>query len=146
MSETADIFQTLEYGPALESDSAAQAWLESHTRNFGHFIDGAFTEPRADFDTINPARDLPLASITQGSQADVDRAVEAARKAQRGWARLSGQQRARHLYALARQVQKHSRLLAVLESLDSGKPIREARDIDVPLVAKSLSKKGCLLE
>ena len=74
--------------------------------------------------------------LLKGNEKDVDKAVKAAKKAQADWAGLSGHQRARYLYALARQVQKHSRLLAVLETLDNGKPIRETRDLDIPLVAR----------
>ena len=74
--------------------------------------------------------------MPRGGAPDVDAAVKAARKAQPGWARLSGHQRAKYLYALARLIQRHSRLFAVVEALDNGKPIRETRDIDVPLVAR----------
>jgi aldehyde dehydrogenase (NAD+) len=85
---------------------------------------------------VNPATTEVLARVAQGGAADVDAAVRAARAALPGWAGLSDHARARHLYALARAVQKHSRLLAVLESLDNGKPIRETRDLDIPLVAR----------
>ncbi len=88
------------------------------------------------FETLNPATGKPLARLAQATDKDVDRAVRAARSAQPLWWSLGGHGRARYLYALAREVQKHSRLLAVLESLDNGKPIRESRDIDVPLVAR----------
>jgi aldehyde dehydrogenase (NAD+) len=88
------------------------------------------------FETTDPATGRPLAQVAQGSAADVDAAVAAARAALPGWQALDGHARARFLYALARHVQRHSRLLAVLESLDNGKPIRESRDIDVPLVAR----------
>ncbi len=136
MGRVAEVLKTMEYGPAPESASAANAWLEGHGRRFGSFIDGAFTEPGKVFETVNPASARPLARITQASEADVDRAVAAARKAQPAWAALGGHLRARFLYSIARHVQKHSRLLAVLETLDNGKPIRETRDIDVPLVAR----------
>lgn len=139
MTTVAEIFETLDYGPAPESDAAAQAWLEGHGRSFGHFIDGKFTPARPDFPMKNPASGEVLAQITQGSAADIDNAVAAARAAQPGWAGLSDFDRARHLYALARGLQKHARLFAVLESLDSGKPIREARDIDIPLAARHFS-------
>ena len=99
-------------------------------------MDGAFTKPGKLFATVNPATAQPLARVTQATAADVDRAVASAQRAQPDWAALSGHARARHLYAIARHVQKHSRLLAVLETLDNGKPIRETRDIDVPLVAR----------
>ncbi len=136
MSTVAEIFQTMEYGPAPESEKEALGWLAKHERVFGHFIDGAWTEPGELFDVINPATNAVIARVTNGTAADVDSAVLAARGALKSWKALSGHARARHLYALARGVQKHSRLLAVLESMDNGKSIRETRDIDVPLVAR----------
>ncbi|MFM2349721.1 MAG: hypothetical protein RIR04_687, partial [Pseudomonadota bacterium] len=131
-----DIFDTMSYGPAPESNAEVLAWLAKHKGQFGHWIDGAFVAAGEGFATRNPATGDVLALVTQGSSADVDRAVAAARRAQPKWAKLSGHQRAKYLYALARLVQKHARLLAVLETMDNGKPIREARDIDVPLVAR----------
>lgn len=131
-----EIFDRMDYGPAPEGNAEATAWIAKHSSNFGHFIDGAFTAPATGFATRNPASGDILGTITQGTPADVDTAVAAARRAQPKWARLSGHQRAKYLYALARLVQKHSRLLAVLETMDNGKPIRESRDIDVPLVAR----------
>ena len=88
------------------------------------------------FDVFNPATGERIARATQGSPADVDAAVAAARKAQAKWAALSGFERSKHLYALARHVQKRERFLSVLETIDNGKPIRESRDIDIPLVAR----------
>ncbi|MEO0675950.1 MAG: aldehyde dehydrogenase family protein [Pseudomonadota bacterium] len=129
------IFDTMEYGPAPEARDEALAWLVDQGSRFGHFIDGTFTEPTDDFESKNPANGTVLASLSQATQADIDTAVAAARKAQAPWSR-DGHKRARVLYALARLVQKHSRLFAVLETLDNGKPIRESRDIDVPLVAR----------
>ncbi|HET7456851.1 MAG TPA: aldehyde dehydrogenase family protein [Gemmatimonadaceae bacterium] len=127
----------MSYGPAPESDAPAREWLAAHGRGeFGHYIGGAWTKPDALFDVAEPATGKRLARVSQGSAADVDAAVRAARAAQPAWSALSGHARARHLYALARGVQKHSRLLAVLESLDNGKSIRETRDIDIPLVAR----------
>ena len=131
-----DIFDTMDYGPAPESNAEAVAWLARHANRFGPWIDGAFTAPGATFATKNPATGKTLAEVTQGSAADLDQAVAAARRAQSNWARLSGHARAKVLYALARLVQKHSRLFAVLETMDNGKPIRESRDIDVPLVIR----------
>ncbi|MFI5246336.1 MAG: aldehyde dehydrogenase family protein, partial [Gemmatimonadales bacterium] len=137
-STVAGIFETMEYGPAPESDKPALAWIAAHRASFGHFIDGAWTKPAkgARFDVINPATGKVLAKVAQGSTSDIDAAVKAARKALPAWRALSGHQRARHLYALARTVQRNSRLLAVLESMDNGKSIRETRDIDIPLVAR----------
>lgn len=130
------IFETMEYGPAPEDDGPAQAWLDGHNKRFGHFIGGAFQTPGPGFATRNPARGTDLAEVTQGTGADVEAAVAAARKAQPGWVKLGGAARARVLYAIARLLQKHARLFAVLETLDNGKPIRESRDIDVPLAQR----------
>jgi aldehyde dehydrogenase (NAD+) len=131
-------FETMEYGPAPEADGEARAWLKRHEAKFGHFIGGGFTAPAAGvwLDTIEPATGTLLARIAKGDAADVDAAVAAARQAQGKWAKLGGPARARHLYALARMIQRHGRLLAVLEALDNGKPIRETRDLDVPLAAR----------
>jgi aldehyde dehydrogenase (NAD+) len=134
----AEKFLTMEYGPAPEDPKEAIAWLECHYRQFSHFIDGTWRQP-ADggfFDTLDPSTGEKLASVAQGSVADVDSAVRAARAASPKWRELTPHIRARYLYALARLVQKHSRLLAVLETMDNGKPIRESRDIDIPLVAR----------
>jgi aldehyde dehydrogenase (NAD+) len=136
--KVAEIFETLDYGPAPESAAPANAWLDAHDRRFGMFIDGAWHAPRDGeyFETINPGNAKKLADIAQGSAADIDAAVRAARKAFASWQSLGGHGRARYLYAIARHIQKHSREFAVLESLDNGKPIRESRDIDIPLVAR----------
>ncbi len=131
-----EIFDTMDYGPAPESAVEALAWLVDQGDRFGHFIDGDFTPPADGFDSRNPATGEVLATLTQASQADVDTAVSAARNAQPKWEALGGPGRAKYLYALARLLQKHSRLFAVLESLDNGKPIREARDIDIPLAQR----------
>ncbi|WP_431298549.1 aldehyde dehydrogenase family protein [Tabrizicola sp. BL-A-41-H6] len=131
-----EIFDSMAYGPAPESATEALAWIAKHNGTFGHFIDGAFTKPGATFTTANPATGQPLAQVTQGTAADIAAAVKAARRAQPAWAKLPAHQRAKFLYALARLTQKHARLLAVLETLDNGKPIRESRDIDIPLVTR----------
>jgi aldehyde dehydrogenase (NAD+) len=136
MNKIAEIFDTLDYGPAAEAAQPAIDWLASHGDKFGHYIDGKWTAPGETFASTNPANGKALAEITRGTPVDVDAAVKAARAASKGWSALSGYERARHLYAIARAVQKHSRLFAVLESLDNGKPIRESRDIDIPLVAR----------
>jgi len=142
MSKVAEIFESLEYGPAPESRERALAWLDEHGRAFGHFIGGRWTEPasgEADgFETACPATTEPLARVRQGTAEDVDTAVGAARAAQPPWWALGPHARARYLYALARGLQKRARLFAVLESLDNGKPIRESRDLDIPLVARHL--------
>ncbi|MEX0318029.1 MAG: aldehyde dehydrogenase family protein [Ruegeria sp.] len=131
-----EIFETMDYGPAPESVAEALAWLVDQGDRFGHFINGAFTEPGDGFESRNPASGEVLATLSQATQADVDAAVGAARKAQPKWEGLGGAGRARYLYAIARLLQKHSRLFAVLESLDNGKPIRESRDIDIPLAQR----------
>jgi aldehyde dehydrogenase (NAD+) len=141
MTTVSEIFETMAYGPAPESDKPALEWIARQNGEFGLFIGGRWTKGKSDagFDVINPATTARLARVTQAGQADVDAAVAAARKAFPAWSALSGHARARHLYALARAVQKHSRLLAVLESLDNGKSIRETRDLDIPLVARHLT-------
>ena len=136
MPTVTEIFETMDYGPALEGDAEARAWLAGHRGTFGHFIAGAWTKPGALFDVLDPSTNARLARVTQGTGRDVDAAVAAARKAFGPWSRLAAHARARHLYALARMVQKHSRLFAVLETLDNGKSIRETRDLDIPLVAR----------
>ena len=138
MSQIAEHFQTMSYGPAPESDAAAVAWLESHDRRFELFINNEWAAPAEGryLAVSNPARGEELAQVADASPPDIDAAVSAAREAYETWSALSPHRRARHLYAIARNVQKHARLLAVLESLDNGKPIRESRDIDVPLVAR----------
>jgi aldehyde dehydrogenase (NAD+) len=131
-----DILRTMDYGPSPESSEHVVAWLERHKAGFGLFINGRFTKPGALFDVFNPATGERIAGATQGSPADIDAAVAAARKAQPKWAAVSGFEQAKHLYALARHVQKRERFLSVLETVDNGKPIRESRDIDIPLVAR----------
>ena len=134
----AHYYETMEYGPAPEADGEARAWLKKHDAVFGHFIGGEFAAPHAGkhFTTLEPATGKTLAKVAQGSVADVEAAVGAARRAQPLWARLGGHGRARHLYALARMLQRHARLFAVLEAIDNGKPLRETRDLDVPLAAR----------
>ncbi len=133
-----EIFETMDYGPAPEAADMANDWLEQHKRTFNLFIDGKFVKSKSGeyFETVNPATTKVLAKVAQGNARDVDAAVKAARKAYGAWSTLSGHARARYLYAIARHIQKHSRLFAVLETLDNGKPIRETRDLDIPLVAR----------
>ncbi len=122
-----------EYAPAPESRA-----IVSLRESYGLFIDGEFT-PGVDsrpFKTISPATEEVLAEVTEAGAADVDRAVTAARKAyEHTWSRLPGEERAKYLFRIARIVQEKARELAVLESLDNGKPIRESRDVDIPLAA-----------
>ena len=129
-----EIFETMDYGPAPEASGDALAWIVDQSAQFGQFIGGKFTDPRKDFTSRNPATGEVLADLSQATVDEVDAAVRAARLAQPKWEKLGGHGRARVLYAIARLIQKHARLFAVLETLDNGKPIRESRDIDVPLV------------
>jgi aldehyde dehydrogenase (NAD+) len=128
----------MEYGPAPEDPKESLAWLERHKRRFGHFIGGGWRAPAEGkyFETLDPSTGEKIAEVAQGGTADVDAAVKAAQAALPAWQALTAHERAKFLYALARQVQKHSRRLAVLETMDNGKPIRESRDIDIPLVAR----------
>jgi len=138
MTSVAEIFETMAYGPAPEAASPAMDWLKEHGGQFELFYGGEWVQPQSGkyLETTNPANGKPLAKIAAANPADVDAAVAAAAAAFKDWSSLPGHARARWMYALARQIQKHSRLLAVLESLDNGKTIRETRDIDVPLVAR----------
>src|SRR5688572_19136501 len=138
MNKVAEIFESLDYGPAPESPAPVLSWLDAHDRTMKLYINGEWVEPSEGeyFDSDNLANGKPLAKVAQAGKSEVDAAVKAARKAFNSWSQLSGHERARYLYAIARQIQKHSRHFAVLESLDNGKPIRESRDIDIPLVAR----------
>ncbi len=135
-----EIFETMDYGPAPEDAKEALAWIADRGGIAGHFIGGQWGPLRDDFATNNPATGEKLAGVTKGTadevnKAEVNKAVAAARKAQPKWAK-DGKARAKVLYAIARLMQKNARLLAVMETLDNGKPIREARDIDVPLAIR----------
>ncbi|MGL4310360.1 MAG: aldehyde dehydrogenase family protein [Paracoccaceae bacterium] len=134
MPSVKEILTTMDYGPAPEATGEVLKWLKG--KSFGHYIGGAFVKPSASFAVENPATGDRLADVGQGTAADVAAAVSAARAALTGWSKLPGHERAKWLYALARTVQKRERFLSVLETLDNGKPIRESRDIDVPLVAR----------
>jgi len=121
---------SFEYAPAPESTSIVKI-----KPSYGLFINGVFVDGEKTFSTINPATEAHLADITEASAADVDRAVRAARVAFGSWSKMRGADRAKYLYRIARIIQERSRELAVLESMNNGKPIRESRDVDVPLVA-----------
>ena len=138
MALVKDILVSMEYGPAPEVNEPVVGWLDRHKDGFNHFIDGKFVAPSEGkrFPVFNPAYETELAQVAQGSAADVDKAVKAARKAFKSWSALSGHERAVYLYAIARHIQKRERFLSVLETMDNGKPIRETRDIDIPLVAR----------
>ena len=121
-----------EYAPAPESRD-----IVTIDSSYGLFIGGEWVEPSDGtmFKTVNPATEEVLAEVAQAGRADVDRAVGAARKAFGRWAKLPGAERGKYLYRIARIIQERARELAVLESIDNGKPIKETRDIDLPLVA-----------
>lgn len=124
---------SMSYDPAPESVSIARL-----KPSYGLFINGDFTDPSAHdaFVTLNPATEAPLANVAQASTADVDRAVKAARKAyDTVWSKTTGAERSKYLFRIARLIQERSRELAVVETLDNGKPIRESRDVDIPLAA-----------
>lgn len=133
-----DILKTMEYGPSPEANGDVKQWLDQHGRSFGHYINGAFTKPegRTTIAVSNPANGDKLAEIALGTQEDVDQAVKAARSAFGKWSKLSGHERAKYLYAIARHIQKRERFLSVLEAMDNGKPLRETRDIDIPLAVR----------
>lgn len=134
----AEIFNNMSYGPAPEASDKVRDWLAGHSEGFSMYVDGGWVKPSTGtwFDSINPANGELLGKVAQAGADDIDRAVQAAAKAQGRWQKLGGHGRARYLYAIARLLQKHSRRFAVLESLDNGKPIRETRDIDVPLAVR----------
>ncbi|GAB2870291.1 aldehyde dehydrogenase family protein [Streptomyces mayteni] len=121
-----------EYAPAPESRATAEI-----APSYGLFVDGEFREAAdgGTFKTVSPSTEEVLSEVAQGGEADVDAAVAAARAAFPGWSALPGAERAKYLFRIARLVQERARELAVLESLDNGKPIRETRDTDLPLVA-----------
>lgn len=138
MSTLLDLFKTMEYGPAPESPDAVKAWLDEHGRKFGLFINNEWVTPKGAkyYPSYDPSNGELLGETVQAGKKEVDAAVAAAREAFGTWSKTLGVVRARYMYAIARNIQKHHRLLAVLESMDNGKPIRESRDIDVPLLAR----------
>ena len=124
---------SLAYDPAPESIATAKL-----RPTYGLFIDGEFTDPASheSFDTLNPANEEVLARVSQATAQDVDRAVASARQAyDRVWSKTTGAERAKYLFRIARIIQERARELAVVESLDNGKAIRESRDVDIPLAA-----------
>ena len=118
-----------EYAPSPERTK-----VEIRPR-YGHYINGRFTDARDVFPTINPATEETLSEVAQGSEADVDAAVRAAREALPAWAGLPPIERAKYLFRIARRIQDRARELAIVETMDGGKPIKESRDVDVPLAA-----------
>jgi aldehyde dehydrogenase (NAD+) len=102
------------------------------------YVGGKFVDPHSKkwFDTVNPSTEQVLSQVAEGDAADVDAAVAAARKALKPWSKLPARERAKYLYRIARRIQERARELAVLETMDGGKPIKESRDVDVPLAAQ----------
>ena len=122
----------IEYAPAPESRA-----IVNINKEYGHYIAGKFVSPHSKkrFATINPATEELLSKVAYGDAADIDKAVKAARAALKNWRKLKPQERAKYLFRIARILQERAREFAVLEALDNGKPIRETRDIDIPLAA-----------
>lgn len=137
-NEITRIYDTMEYGPAPESRETVDQWLAAHDNQFDLFINGEWQKPKKAkyFDSKNPANGDQIAKVAEADSDDVNSAVAAAKAAGSEWQKIGYHGRAKYLYAIARQIQKHARLFAVLESIDNGKPIRETRDIDIPLVAR----------
>uniref|UniRef100_A0A5F5PUE1 Aldehyde dehydrogenase family 16 member A1 n=1 Tax=Equus caballus TaxID=9796 RepID=A0A5F5PUE1_HORSE len=135
-----EIFTTLEYGPAPESHACALAWLDTQDRHLGHYVNGKWLKPerRNSVPCQDPITGENLASCLQAQAEDVAAAVEAARTALENWSTLPGARRAQHLTRLAKMIQKHQRLLWTLESLVTGRAVREVRDRDVPLAQQLL--------
>jgi len=131
-------YEAMEYAPAPESRGEADAWLKSRKLDHALFIGGTWRAAKSGktFGVSEPSTGKPLAKISEAGSADIDDAVAAARKALPKWQAAGGYARARVLYAIGRAMQRHGRLFAVLESIDNGKPIRESRDIDVPLAVR----------
>ena len=130
--------KNLDYGPALESDTKVMDWLRSHNNQFGHYINDTWYHPVKNgyLKTINPANREILAEVALGTVEDVNIAMDVAKNAFQSWKKISGFERAKYLYAIARTIAKNARRFAVLESLNNGKPIRETRDFDIPQVIR----------
>ena len=133
-----DSFKDLEYSQAMESDAIAIEWLKKNKNRFGQYIDGKFISQKNAklIDVTSPNDSTLLAKIETADNNQIEKAVEAAIRSQKSWFDMGGHERAKILYSLARSLQKHARLAAVLETLDNGKPIRESRDADIPLAIR----------
>ena len=131
-------FHNIKYGPALEENAEVLQWIKNLPSPNHNFINGEWIKSLSNkkISSINPANSRKLFDLNISSSADIDKAVKAAKKAFPSWSKTKPFERSKHLYALARLIQKHSRFLSVLESIDNGKPIRETRDIDIPLAAR----------
>jgi len=126
----------MDYGLAPENPEEVKNWLLKHNTSFGHFIGGEFTKPKNQFKSINPSNGETIAHLSQASSTDVNNAVKTAKKTFQNWSETNPHERAKVLYSIARLLQKNSRLFSVLETIDNGKPIRESRDIDIPLAQR----------
>ncbi len=131
-------FQNISYGPAPEDSKEVTNWIKNLKNPNNHFINGKFVKSSSSkkLNIINPSTNKKIATLSIASKKDVNAAVSAAKKAHVKWSKLSSFDRSKYLYALARLIQKNSRFISVLETIDNGKPIRETRDIDIPLVAR----------
>ena len=131
-------FQNISYGPAPEDSKEVNSWIKNLINPKNHFINGKFVKSSSSkkLNVINPSTNKKIATLSVASKKDVNAAVSAAKKAHIKWSKLSSFDRSKYLYALARLIQKNSRFISVLETIDNGKPIRETRDIDIPLVAR----------
>ena len=138
MSKIIKNFKNISYGSAPEDSKDVMSWINSMNNPNHLFINGSWVKSKSSkkIQVINPATNKKLTSLSLANKADVNAAVGAAKKAYTSWSKTSSNTRAKYLYALARLIQKHSRFLSVLETIDNGKPIRETRDIDIPLVAR----------
>ena len=131
-------FQNISYGPAPEDSKEVNSWIKNLKNPNNHFINGKFVKSSSSkkLNIINPSTNKKIATLSVASKKDVNAAVSAAKKAHVKWSKLSSFDRSKYLYALARLIQKNSRFISVLETIDNGKPIRETRDIDIPLVSR----------
>ena len=136
MNKVLQNFKNIKYGPAPEDDTEVLRWIKNLSGSNKNYIDGKWISSKNSkkIQIINPSNKKKLFKLSISSKNDVDYAVNAANKAHPKWTKISSYKRSQFLYALARLIQKHSRFLAVLETVDNGKPIRETRDIDIPLV------------
>ncbi len=131
-------FQNISYGPSPEDSNEVNSWIKNLKKPNNIFINGKFVKSSSSkkLNIINPSTNKKIASLSVASKKDVNIAISAAKKAHVKWAKLSSFKRSKYLYALARLIQKNSRFISVLETIDNGKPIRETRDIDIPLVSR----------
>ena len=138
MNKVIKNFQNISYGPATEASNEVNSWIKNLKNPNNLFINGKFVKSSSSkkLNIINPSSNKKIASLSIASKKDVNAAVNAAKKAHVKWAKLSSFKRSKYLYALARLIQKNSRFISVLETIDNGKPIRETRDIDIPLVSR----------